>query len=102
MASFPIQHGLLVALIAFHAIAFTAPVTASSRKPKTPPPSIPIIIEIKKTIVFLDSECQHNYNDDLPTLSREKLLQMPPELQEGTLTNLRSAIARLNTIKLSH
>jgi hypothetical protein len=87
---------------AFHSVSSTAQVTATSPDTAVQPPNLPITTQIKKTIVFLESDCLHNFSNDLPNLSREKLLQLPPPQQQAILNQITSLTAKLRLVKISN
>jgi hypothetical protein len=65
------------------------------------PPPLPITTQIKKTIVFLESDCQHDFNKDAVNLTRDKVLQMTPTQQGAILNQLRMLTLRLRSVKPS-
>jgi hypothetical protein len=42
------------------------------------PPALPITTQIKKTVVFLESECLHDFRPDLAQITTEALAKMSP------------------------
>lgn len=65
------------------------------------PPPLPITTQIKKTIVFLESDCVHDFNQDALNLTREKVLLMQPTQQAAILNQLKMLTMRLRGVKPS-
>ena len=76
-------------------------VSGGPPKQAVQPPPLPITTQIKKTIVFLESDCQHDFNKDAVNLTRDKVLQMPPAQQVMILNQLRLLTMRLRSVKPS-
>jgi len=62
---------------------------------------LPVTTLIKKTIVFLESDCQHDFKQDAISLTSDKVRQMPLAQQAKILNQLRILTARLRLVKPS-
>lgn len=74
---------------------------SSGNPPQPVQPQLPITTQIKKTIVFLESDCLHDFHMDAANLTRDKILALPINQQEGILNQLNMLILRFRGIKAS-
>lgn len=63
------------------------------------PPSLPITVQIKKTIVFLETDCLHDFGPDIQGLPREAALQLPAERRFQVLAQLIGLTEKLRQVK---
>jgi hypothetical protein len=75
------------------------PPQAAPPAPAPAPPSLPVTVQIKKTIVFLETDCLHDFGPDIQSLPREAALQLPAERQLQVLTQLIGLTEKLRQVK---
>jgi hypothetical protein len=100
--SFKQKLTLVVVGVASASFSLSQSPTASPSAPAqatTPPPPPPLTIQIKKTIVFLETDCLHNFGPDAQNLPMNAVLQMPPERQGQLLNQLISITDKLRQVK---
>lgn len=83
----------------------TAYAQAAAGTPPAVPPALPVTTQIKKTVVFLEADCLHDFGPDLAQLTPEALAKMSPQeilarKQQmaaliGQLQRLRPSVAKL-------
>lgn len=78
-----------------------AQVSSSTAQPAVQPQQLPITTQIKKTIVFLESDCIHDFAIDANNLPIDRLVQMPQGDQERILHQLTALSMRLKSVKPS-
>jgi hypothetical protein len=85
-----------VSLLAnFGPLEMHAQVSTEGSKPVAQPQPLPLTTQIKKTIVFLESDCIHDFGPQLSNLAKEKVAQLPAQQQATINLNLTSLIAQL-------
>jgi hypothetical protein len=92
---------VLSAVLVSNPLAATAQISSGTNQPAVQPPSLPVTTQIKKTIVFLESDCLHNVSKELPSLSKDKVIQMPLAQQQAILSQLTTLSLRLRSVKIS-
>src|SRR5205823_5324059 len=77
------------------------PIAPGTAAPATvPEPPLPIPIQIKKNVVFLNTSCVHDFTNELRAL-KSQLEQMPVQQKVITLQELTSFTSRLAQIPQS-
>jgi len=74
----------------------TAPIASV---PVPAPPPLPVTVVIKKTIVFLETDCLHDFGQDIQGLPREAALQFPVQRQSQVLAQLIGLTEKLRQVK---
>lgn len=74
-------------------------VTSAPANPITQASPPPVTILIKKTIVFLETDCLHDFANDSTRLTRETILQMPPLQRQQLLVQLAAVALKLQSVK---
>jgi hypothetical protein len=64
-------------------------------------PTLPLPIQMKKTVVFLETDCLHDFGLDLAQTTPEMLAKMSPEQAAQIKQRLVSAITRLQKVRQS-
>jgi hypothetical protein len=95
----------LAILVFSFAMLITSLVLGTAQTPTAPgttetAPQLPIPTQIKKTVVFLDTSCLHNFTAEVRTL-KQQLQQMPIQQQLATLQQLTSLTSRLRQVPQS-
>lgn len=88
----------LAILLASRPTYTSAQVSAGPTQPAVQQPQLPITTQIKKTIVFLESDCFHDFDRDAASLTPDKVMQMQPAQQQAILGQLRMLAARLLSV----
>jgi len=93
------QTGLPLLLISIGSCCLPAQVPSGTAQPVAQAPPPPVTILIKKTIVFLETDCLHDFEKDSASLTREALLQMPPIQQQNSVVRLSNLALKLQSLK---
>ena len=78
-----------------------AQVSGSAGKPTVQPPQVPLTLQIRKTIVFLRTDCLHDFHGDPGALTKQQLLQMPLPQEIAVAQQLMVLTSRLLAVKQS-
>ncbi|HXM65884.1 MAG TPA: hypothetical protein VN911_04065 [Candidatus Acidoferrum sp.] len=79
----------------------TAPAQVAVGTPSPPPPALPATTQIKKTVVFLEADCLHDFGPDIAQLTPEALARMSPQQATAMRQQLAGLIARLQRLRQS-
>ncbi len=95
----------LVVLSFWFALLITSQFLCAAQTPTAPAttvtePALPIPTQIKKTVVFLNTSCLHNFTAEVGTL-KQQLQQMPIQQQLAALQKLTSLTSRLRQLPQS-
>src|SRR5579859_550255 len=91
---------LILMIIAFWmASAVQAQTNASTPVPQPPPPPFPT--QVKNTVVFLQTNCLHDFNPDIAQLTPEVLSKMPQQQAMAIRQQLTMVVMNLERIKQS-
>jgi hypothetical protein len=90
--------GMLLALVSTGSPCLLAQVPNATPQPVAQAP-LPAPILIKKTIVFLETDCLHDFTKDAANLQQDALLQMPSAQQQKLLNQLSMIALRLQVVK---
>jgi hypothetical protein len=105
MRSFHGSSRLLLCVVLAGPIALRAPLNAQSETNPNPPPpaspALPLTMQIKKTVVFLDTSCLHEFESEISKITKEQLLQMPPQQQLQITNQLLQLTSRLMNVRAS-
>jgi hypothetical protein len=89
-------------------LSSAAPATPASQQTAGAPgpqekvqPELPVTTQLKKTIVFLESDCLHDFSKDAANLTRDRIAQMQNAEQVAILNQLTGFIARLRQVRAS-
>jgi hypothetical protein len=91
---------LCFVLIALSARTSAAQTPAGSPPAVPTPTALPLTAQIKKTVVFLDTSCLHDYTGDVASLTKQWLLQMPVEQQLSITKQLEQLTTRLLSVSI--
>ena len=91
--------GILIALISLGSSCLRAQVPNGIAQPVAQALPPPVTVLIKKTIVFLETNCLHDFTKDSANLTRKTLLQMPPVQQQNLLVQLSTLALKLQPVK---
>jgi hypothetical protein len=90
---------LFSALIALGSIRSLGQAPNGTPQPVTPAEQRPIPIVIKKAIVFVETDCLHDFSKDSDAFDRDAFLRMPPKQQQMVLLNLDAYALKLRIVK---
>lgn len=90
---------LISVLIAFGSSCLIGQAPNGTPQTIAPAQPIPIPILIKKAIVFLETDCLHDFAKDSENLKRDSILQMPSVQQVQLLVNLANIALKLERVK---
>ena len=91
--------GLLFLLISIGSSCLLPQVPSGTAQPVAQAPQPPVTILIKKTIVFLETDCLHDFEKDSASLTRETLLHMPLIQQQEWVVRLSNLALKLQSVK---
>jgi hypothetical protein len=90
---------LFSALVAVGSIRLLGQAPNGTPQPVAPAQQPPIPIVIKKAIVFVETDCLHDFSKDSDAFDRDAFLRMPPKQQQQVLLNLDSLTIQLRIVK---
>src|SRR5436305_10739511 len=64
-------------------------------------PPLPMTAQLKKTIVFLEADCTHDFHNDALNLTAANLAQMPSVQQFSVLNQITAVLDHLRSVKAS-
>jgi hypothetical protein len=67
--------------------------------PAAPVP--PLTTQVKKTVVYLRSDCLHNFTDDLSSLNRDRLAAMPLPQEISVVQKLVDVTSKMQAVRAS-
>ncbi len=74
---------------------------ATTGGPSAAQPTLPLPIQMKKTVVFLEADCLHDFGPELAQLTPETLAKMSPRQMAEMKQQLVSVLIRLQSVKQS-
>jgi hypothetical protein len=92
---------IATALWAISCLHVTAQAGTNTNNPANPSPAIPITTQIKKTVVFLQADCLHDFGPDIAQLTPDALAKIPPQQVIVKKQQLTTLIMRLQKLKQS-
>src|SRR5947209_4517536 len=90
-----------IGLSMFGCFSCWAQVSPTNTAPTAQTPPLPITSQIKKTIVFLDVSCVHDFASDVASITGPRLLQLPKAQRLGTVQRLVSVTSQLQGVRAS-
>jgi len=75
--------------------------TGTNSSPTAQPPTTPVTTEIKRSVVFLQTDCLHDFGPDITQLTPDVLSKLTPEQVLGIKQQLMVSIMRLQKLKVS-
>ena len=79
----------------------TAQAGADANNPAKPSPAVPITTQIKKTVVFLQADCLHDFGPEIAQLTPDVLAKLTPQQVTAMKEQLTTVIMRLQKLKQS-
>ncbi|HWO27989.1 MAG TPA: hypothetical protein VNO32_04245 [Candidatus Acidoferrum sp.] len=92
---------LLLTITATFFLHLTAQAQANTNNPATPSPKLPFPTEVKHTVVFLETDCLHDFNPEIAQLTTDALSKMHPQQVEVIKEKLTTLIMQLKKLKQS-
>ncbi len=92
---------IATALWAISCLHVAAQAGTDTNNPAKPSPALPITTQIKKTVVFLQADCLHDFGPDIAQLTPDALAKLPPQQVIVIKQQLTTLIMRLQKLKQS-
>ena len=92
---------IATALWALSCVHVTAQAGTNTNNPANPSPAIPITTQIKRAVVFLQTDCLHDFGPDVAQLTPDALSKVPPQQLIVIRRNLTTFLMQLQKLKQS-
>jgi hypothetical protein len=92
---------IAIALWAMSCPHMTAQAGTNTNNPAQPSPTLPFTTQVKKAVVFLQTDCLHDFAPDLAQLTPDALAKVPPQQLIVIRRNLTTFLMQLQKLKQS-